>query len=170
MTFEENPKEYEWQCAFCHEIYYGNPLSEKWDRVWQHNVCPECQIRVEKDGGYAVVKCGAYVIERLDRKVAELEKQLADLDGRMHNAEKAIVDPSWIAGYDKAAIIADEPKPEPQPDGERYWVIMPRRTQFDRHICYDTAFESYDDAVEVGMIWGKAHNRLGEAIIVKEVK
>ena len=51
-----------WICEFCYRVYMGNPLPDEWDRVWQSNVCPVCQKRVELDGGYGVVKDGAYAV------------------------------------------------------------------------------------------------------------
>lgn len=49
-----------WFCEFCYKTDYSNMLPSKWDLVWQSAVCPECQERVAKNGGYGVVPCGAY--------------------------------------------------------------------------------------------------------------
>jgi len=51
----------DWICEFCHRAVKGN-LPEDWDLVWQSAVCPECQKRVAKDGGYDVVVGGAYAM------------------------------------------------------------------------------------------------------------
>ncbi len=50
------------QCFFCHEPapIKDDQLDPNWDLVWQSPVCPKCQPRVAADGGYGVVKGGAY--------------------------------------------------------------------------------------------------------------
>ncbi len=49
-----------WVCEFCFKSYFGNPLPDDWDLVWQSAVCPKCQCRVARDGGYGKVRGGAY--------------------------------------------------------------------------------------------------------------
>lgn len=49
-----------WICEFCYREDASARLPDKWDFVWQSAVCPECRVRVHADGGYAVVKGGAY--------------------------------------------------------------------------------------------------------------
>jgi len=51
---------FKWVCEFCFKVCNENNLPEMWDLVWQSAVCPECQERVKADGGYDVVKGGAY--------------------------------------------------------------------------------------------------------------
>lgn len=47
-------------CEFCYKRAPKDTLNAGWDIVFQSFVCPECQLRVKNDGGYAIVKCGAY--------------------------------------------------------------------------------------------------------------
>ena len=49
-----------WVCEFCYLTVKTWVLPSDWKLVWQAGVCPECQQRVAKDGGYAVVRGGAY--------------------------------------------------------------------------------------------------------------
>lgn len=49
-----------WICFFCFTYAQYRNLPDDWDLVWQSAVCPECQKRVQADGGYAVVVGGAY--------------------------------------------------------------------------------------------------------------
>ncbi|HEY3315211.1 MAG TPA: DUF5131 family protein, partial [Bacillota bacterium] len=49
-----------WLCEFCYKTHYGPRLPADWDLVWQSAVCPECQEKVKRDGGYGKVFCGAY--------------------------------------------------------------------------------------------------------------
>ena len=49
-----------WVCEFCFKQSNDNILPIGWDIVWQVAVCPDCQKRVAKDGGYLMVKGGAY--------------------------------------------------------------------------------------------------------------
>ena len=46
-------------CEFCYKQVDGK-LPSDWDLVWQSCVCPDCKKRVKEDGGYNVVKGGAY--------------------------------------------------------------------------------------------------------------
>ena len=60
---EDKPKEKYlggWICEFCFLQNTDAILPEGWDLVWQSPVCPSCRERVANDGGYAVVKGGAY--------------------------------------------------------------------------------------------------------------
>jgi hypothetical protein len=57
---------WKWVCEFCFKQSNHHRLPEKWELVWQSAVCPDCQKRVEKDGGYAVVKGGAYAKGKID--------------------------------------------------------------------------------------------------------
>ena len=50
---------WDWICEFCHKTINGE-LPDDWDFVWQSAVCPECKEKVARDGGYGVVKGGAY--------------------------------------------------------------------------------------------------------------
>ena len=59
-----------WVCEFCYREYYGNPLPDSWDFVWQSAVCPECRQLVPLDGGYAVVKGGAYAGNKPDPRAS----------------------------------------------------------------------------------------------------
>ena len=49
----------DWICEFCFTPIHGR-LPDDWDWVLQSAVCPSCIKRVARDGGYAVVKGGAY--------------------------------------------------------------------------------------------------------------
>jgi hypothetical protein len=49
-----------WICEFCFKMLTCDRLPDSWDRALQSSICPECQPRVERDGGYAVVPGGAY--------------------------------------------------------------------------------------------------------------
>jgi len=49
-----------WVCEYCFRTIYINSLPADWEFVWQSAVCPECRKRVKHDGGYFVVKGGAY--------------------------------------------------------------------------------------------------------------
>lgn len=51
---------FRWVCEFCFRKSNHRMLPEGWDLVWQCAVCPDCQRRVAKDGGYTVVNGGAY--------------------------------------------------------------------------------------------------------------
>lgn len=48
-------------CGYCGLVVEGD-LPSDWDLVLQTPVCPDCQFRVSGDGGYTVVKLGAYQI------------------------------------------------------------------------------------------------------------
>lgn len=50
----------QWLCEFCYMRAYTDRLPLSWEWVWQSAVCPDCATRVQGDGGYAVVKGGAY--------------------------------------------------------------------------------------------------------------
>lgn len=50
----------EFICEFCFTPAPPGDLPGEWDLALQSAVCPECIRRVAKDGGYAVVKGGAY--------------------------------------------------------------------------------------------------------------
>lgn len=52
-----------WLCEFCYRTHYGDQLPETWDWVWQSAVCPECKERTARDGGYGVVRGGAYATQ-----------------------------------------------------------------------------------------------------------
>jgi len=58
-----------WVCEFCFETSHANILPSGWDLVWQSAVCPICQKRVDRDGGYHRVKGGAYAGYRNDPRV-----------------------------------------------------------------------------------------------------
>lgn len=49
-----------WICEFCFKVYDGDRLPDDWDFIFQSAVCPECKPKVQVDGGYQVVKGGAY--------------------------------------------------------------------------------------------------------------
>jgi hypothetical protein len=53
-------KQATWICEFCYTLAFGDSPPASWDTVWQSSVCGDCRERVAADGGYAVVKCGAY--------------------------------------------------------------------------------------------------------------
>lgn len=53
-----------WICEFCFKRIYVNFLPTDWDLVWQSAVCPECQEKVRNDGGYGIVKGGAYATSK----------------------------------------------------------------------------------------------------------
>lgn len=55
-----------WTCEFCYRTEDRDDLPAGWDLVWQSCVCPECIARVGRDGGYSVVKGGAYADGRPD--------------------------------------------------------------------------------------------------------
>lgn len=55
-----------WVCEFCYRIFKGEILADGWDLIWQSAVCPDCQKRVQEDGGYHVVKGGAYAGRKRD--------------------------------------------------------------------------------------------------------
>lgn len=56
----------QWVCEFCFKISKRNRLPAKWDFILQSAVCPQCQRRVQSDGGYGVVKGGAYANGKRD--------------------------------------------------------------------------------------------------------
>lgn len=51
-----------WICEYCFRTVGGNILPEGWIQVWGGGVCPECQEKVPRDGGYVVVPGGRYAI------------------------------------------------------------------------------------------------------------
>jgi len=55
-----------WLCEFCYKQSNRKNLPETWNLVWQSAVCPDCQKRVARDGGYGVVKGGAYANGKKD--------------------------------------------------------------------------------------------------------
>lgn len=55
-----------WVCEFCFDVSYMPILPAHWDLVWQCAVCTRCQKRVQQDGGYGVVKGGAYAEGKAD--------------------------------------------------------------------------------------------------------
>ncbi len=55
-----------WVCEFCYVCVMDGDLPKGWDLVWQSAVCPSCQERVKRDGGYMKVGGGAYSEERTD--------------------------------------------------------------------------------------------------------
>lgn len=61
-----------WVCEFCHRQSNRMELPPGWDLVLQSAVCPDCQRKVARDGGYAVVKGGAYADGRPDPRDAVL--------------------------------------------------------------------------------------------------
>lgn len=52
-----------WICEFCYTRVYLDRLPDSWEFMWQSAVCPDCHKRVLADGGYSVVKGGAYAFE-----------------------------------------------------------------------------------------------------------
>lgn len=50
----------QWLCEFCYMRAYTASLPSSWEWVWQSAVCPDCQAKVAENGGYGVVKGGAY--------------------------------------------------------------------------------------------------------------
>lgn len=61
---------WKWVCEFCFKQTNRNQLPADWDWVWQSAVCPGCRERVQRDGGYNVVKGGAYAGGRTDPRAA----------------------------------------------------------------------------------------------------
>jgi hypothetical protein len=59
-------KVFTWVCEFCFRTVVTNVLPDSWKLVWQSAVCPKCQPKVERDGGYEVVCGGAYAGQRKD--------------------------------------------------------------------------------------------------------
>lgn len=55
-----------WVCEFCFACLLDGNLPEDWALVWQSAVCPSCQIKVKRDGGYFFVNGGAYADDRTD--------------------------------------------------------------------------------------------------------
>lgn len=53
-------RDWMWICEFCYARLYVVMLPKSWEFVWQSAVCPECHARAQQDGGYSVVKGGAY--------------------------------------------------------------------------------------------------------------
>ena len=49
-----------WICEFCYTRAYVDHLPESWQLVFQSAVCIDCAKRVANDGGFSVVKGGAY--------------------------------------------------------------------------------------------------------------
>jgi len=64
---------WKWICEFCFKKSYQNILPRKWDWAWQSAVCPSCRERVQKDGGYHIVKGGAYANGKPDPRGDEGE-------------------------------------------------------------------------------------------------
>lgn len=46
-------------CEFCYKPA-RSPLPYEWELAWQSAVCPDCQEKVRRDGGYHIVLGGAY--------------------------------------------------------------------------------------------------------------
>jgi len=57
---------YRWVCEFCFRVIHHRVLPANWAFLWQSAVCPKCVERVRQDGGYGVVKGGAYAGNRRD--------------------------------------------------------------------------------------------------------
>ena len=50
-----------WTCEYCYrQIPGSNNLPDDWITVWTSCICPECQKKIEKDGGINKVVGGAY--------------------------------------------------------------------------------------------------------------
>jgi hypothetical protein len=56
MTMRRHP----WVCEFCFALLWADRLPANWQFIWQSAICPECWPKVQRDGGIAVVKGGAY--------------------------------------------------------------------------------------------------------------
>lgn len=65
-----------WVCEFCHETTPGDVLPPEWDWVFQSAVCPSCRVKVQADGGYHVVKGGAYAEGRPDPRAVARRQHL----------------------------------------------------------------------------------------------
>lgn len=61
---------YRWVCEFCFRVIHNKDLPATWDLIWQSAVCPKCQSKVAADGGYNIVKGGAYAGKRTDPRAA----------------------------------------------------------------------------------------------------
>lgn len=55
-----------WVCEFCFACLMDGDLPKDWDLVFLSAVCPSCQKKVKRDGGYGIVKGGAYSDGRRD--------------------------------------------------------------------------------------------------------
>lgn len=55
-----------WICEFCYKTIKKGNLPKTWALVFQSAVCPSCQKKVQRDGGYYVVKCGCYANGKKD--------------------------------------------------------------------------------------------------------
>ena len=62
----EKCAEFKWICEFCFRTSNESQLPASWDWVWQSAVCPQCQRLVALEGGYGVVKGGAYAYGKPD--------------------------------------------------------------------------------------------------------
>ncbi|HUW34212.1 MAG TPA: hypothetical protein VM223_21605 [Planctomycetota bacterium] len=80
-------------CEFCFRAFYGQELPKEWDFVWQSAVCPDCRERVQREGGYGVVKGGAYATIPDPRKlkipdiVAPPAAEMSDVKWAENNAQ-----------------------------------------------------------------------------------
>src|SRR3990167_2310585 len=72
LELELKGQEIYWVCEFCFNTIYGNELPTTWDLVWQTVVCPKCQRLVALDGGYAMVKVGAYADGKPDPRSSKM--------------------------------------------------------------------------------------------------
>lgn len=59
--------DWDWICEFCYKTVKGK-FPKGWDWQWQSAVCPECQAKVARDGGYGVVLGGAYATKKDPRE------------------------------------------------------------------------------------------------------
>ncbi len=77
---------WKWVCEFCFKQSNHNILPSGWDLVWQSAVCPNCQKRVANDGGYFVVKGGAYAGTRRDPRIGTTTRAVDLLDSSANSA------------------------------------------------------------------------------------
>ncbi len=55
-----------WVCEYCFVCLLEGNLPDDWDLVFQSAVCPSCQKKAKRDGGYHKVFGGAYSNGRRD--------------------------------------------------------------------------------------------------------
>lgn len=151
-----------WTCEFCHAVLLSGNLPTQWDLVFQSAVCPSCRARVEKDGGYAVVKGGAYSEGRPDpRGLVQLE--VADLVALVQQqrdeittcAASATSSPSMSGSRTSALAEAAEAKATcacgdgipPETGGACGTCHSGVESDRDRH------WQSYQDALVVLRAW-----------------
>lgn len=74
-----------WKCKFCYRMEYVTQIPPDWDLLptqfgrWTPAasafygnvpICPDCQTKVARDGGFSAVKAGAYYVSEAEKRDA----------------------------------------------------------------------------------------------------